>query len=100
MADPGAGITLDELWERVPGVTAEDLDRWWNELTDRARRAEIDTGNTQMVGSQGGHVVITLPKARMTPTEAAVHACWLLVVAEGADPGLDVDAIRQAVLES
>jgi len=100
MADPGAGITLDELWERVPGATADDLDRWRTELDQRAAQAEIDISNAQLAGGQAGHVVVVLPKHEMTPTEAVVHATWLILVAEAADPDLDVEAIRRAVLES
>jgi hypothetical protein len=47
--------------------------------------SEIDIGNYQLVGSHDGDVVVTLPKARMTPAEAMVHAAWLVTIAEAAD---------------
>lgn len=46
---------------------------------------QIDIGNRQMVGSQGDHVVVVMPQARMTPAEAMVHAAWLVTIAEAAD---------------
>jgi hypothetical protein len=47
--------------------------------------SEIDIGNTQLVGVQGGDVVVILPRGIMTPAEAMVHAAWLVTIAETAD---------------
>ena len=44
--------------------------------------SEIDTTNIQIVGSQGGDVVVMMPRRRMSPTEAMVHAAWLVAIAE------------------
>jgi hypothetical protein len=43
---------------------------------------EIDITNTQLVGSQGDHVVVMMPQTRMSPSEALVHAAWLVTIAE------------------
>jgi hypothetical protein len=67
--------------------------------------AEIDTGNSQMVGARADHVVVVMPRDWMTPTEALVHAAWLVTVAEttallaGAELG-DFDDIRRQVMDS
>jgi hypothetical protein len=47
--------------------------------------AEIDIDNSQMVGARADHVVVVMPRDWMTPTEALVHAAWLVTIAEAAD---------------
>ena len=60
--------------------------------------AEVETFNDQMVGINGGMVIVLMPKARMTPEEAMRHAAWLVANAEvlGAPEGR-FERIREAV---
>ena len=44
---------------------------------------EINTSNDQLVGVQGGKIVIMLPRRVMTPQEALRHAAWLVCLASG-----------------
>lgn len=61
----------------------------------------IDVANTQMVGTNGQEISVFLPRQVMTPTEALVHAGWLVVLAETAGIGDDsvptFDEVRQAI---
>lgn len=55
----------------------------------------MDTTNRQCVGVRDTTIVVMAPKVRMTREEAMVHAAWLLVLAECAQPVIsseDVDA--------
>lgn len=44
--------------------------------------SKIDTGNVQLVGRQGDHVVVAMPRSRMTREQALTHAAWLVLVAD------------------
>lgn len=44
--------------------------------------AAIDPINAQGVGAQGGDVIVSFPEHRMTPTQALLHAAWLVTIAE------------------
>jgi len=41
---------------------------------------EIETVNDQLVALQGDHVVVMLPKQRMTTEEALRQAAWLVAI--------------------
>lgn len=43
---------------------------------------ELSVDNDQAVGARGDHVVVVMPKTRMTRAEALRHAAWLVVVAD------------------
>lgn len=49
--------------------------------------SEIDTGNASLVGVRGDHITVLLPARTLTPTEALVHAAWLVAMADTIDPG-------------
>lgn len=46
---------------------------------------DIDTTNSQLVGSNADHVVVLMPKGRMTKAEALRHAAWLVLLADDND---------------
>jgi hypothetical protein len=43
---------------------------------------DINVDNDQFVGAQGDHVVVMMPRARMTRAEALRQAAWLALVAD------------------
>ena len=60
-----------------------------------SERQRCDIGNDQLVASQGNHIVVRLPKHRMTKTEALVHAAWLVALADTDDRFVEVlQAVR------
>ncbi|TAL45669.1 MAG: phage portal protein [Salinibacterium sp.] len=75
------GIPADELWERIPGVTQQDVERWRKRKADEAKNAlaaippanervtvrEDATGNMPVTGS-------TPMAGQPTPPKAAVPA--------------------------
>jgi hypothetical protein len=42
----------------------------------------LNVDNDQFVGAQGDHVVVMMPRARMTRAEAIRHAAWLALIAD------------------
>lgn len=54
----------------------------------------MDTSNIQMVGVQGGDIVVMAPKTRMTKDEALMHAAWIVALA---DEGGNFETILDAV---
>lgn len=55
----------------------------------------MEVPNTQFVGRDcGTHIVVLLPKQRMTMREALIHAAWLVALADDEE---EFDAILDAV---
>lgn len=43
---------------------------------------DIETINDQLVSMGDGHIVVMMPKRKMTPDDALRHAAWLVAMAE------------------
>ena len=47
------------------------------------------TGNDQLVGVRGEHIVVQAPRHEMSREEALLHAAWLVTLAEEKDGEFD-----------
>lgn len=47
------------------------------------------TGNDQLVGVRGEHIIVQAAKHEMTREEALLHAAWLVTLAEEKDDEFD-----------
>jgi hypothetical protein len=63
-------------------------------------KAEVDTMNAQGVGAQGDQIVVIMPKARMSKTEALVHAATIVAMADRSENFEEFRSILKAVLEA